>query len=292
MQYSRFLVQSLHKKVDENNWMKDIKIHSSRVFLLFCVMLASVQYWAVAEVRVNATTDCKVVVEVNDPNANIFIDGKNIGHSPVQIKCKQKNQKIQIIASDGQTFTRLLPNQDSMSEIDQSMHVVFQSMGSQRVNLDSNNNQNALVLRELARIRLLLEELTNKKQAPKNAVLSQAPENAVLSQAPINSVIAREPTALQAGFSPGFYVQLYTLSKKIYDTQRVLSDFKEGVSAAKGSMMKFCKWQNSNGEYMQVVVGPFINWSIASEVKTFIKRDSFVLKKVQCVPMMNDISIE
>jgi hypothetical protein len=255
-------------------------------------MLASFQYLAIAEVRLNAVSNCSIAVEVNDHNAKIFIDGKNLGHSPVRVKCKQQNQKMQIVASDGQTFTRVLPNQESMSEIDQSMHIVFQSPGTQRANFDTNNNQNALILRELARIRLLHEELTNKNQLSKNAVVSQAPINVVLSQAPKINTFDREPTALQAGFSPGYYVQLYTLSKKIYDTKRVLSDFKEGVSAAKGSMMKFCKWQNPNGEYMQVVVGPFINWSTASGVKTFIKRDSFVLKKIQCEPMMSDVSIE
>jgi hypothetical protein len=105
----------------------------------------------------------------------------------------------------------------------------------------------------------------------------------------LDGFLTRSISSLKAGFSPGYYVQLFTLRSKTYDIANIKSVLLGGENAFGGAIIKFCKWSIKDDYFAQILVGPFDSIGSAKTVKEFVKKDSFILRKNSCEPLIDDI---
>ncbi|MEQ1663927.1 MAG: hypothetical protein ABL927_00970 [Bdellovibrionales bacterium] len=114
-------------------------------------------------------------------------------------------------------------------------------------------------------------------------------DDTVLKKNLLNGFLTRGIASLRAGFSSGYYVQLFTLQSKNYDMANIKKVLMGGESTVRGSLIKLCRWPNQDDFVAQVLVGPFENYTTAKSVKDFVKKDSFILRKNSCDPLIDDV---
>lgn len=83
----------------------------------------------------------------------------------------------------------------------------------------------------------------------------------------------------------GNFVQLYSLSRKKFDSEQIGRDMNHGYgSDIAGTSLRFCHWQSKTNysEWTRVLLGPFPNSEIAKQIVKLIGRDTFTVSNPKC----------
>jgi hypothetical protein len=192
---------------------------------------------------------CTLKIFVNDPYAQIFVDGKIAGAPPQIIPCSDQEKSIVVKSSDGQMFSRLMTSKNNFDLSNSTLNVVFQ-----------------------------------KKMAD---FLESQPLRAVstTSQLPLSSVqqtsIVKQDTPILTQLT-GTYIQIFALKK--LDMSKIEQDINDHYyGRVIQNEITVCPWQSTSGtqKLTLVLVGPFSK-TAAQEVRNKIGGKSFIVTDPHC----------
>ena len=206
---------------------------------------------------------CSLKIFVNDPYAQIFVDGKIAGAPPQIIPCSDQEKSILVKSSDGQVFSRLMTSQNNFDLSNSTLNVVFHQKMADFLASAVTEKQPIQVLPESQPFR----GLGSTPQVP--------------PVTPQRTTIVKQDTPILTRLS-GTYIQIFAL--KNLDMSKIEQDItNEYYGKVIQHEITLCPWQSSRDaqKLSLVLVGPFSKAS-ALEVRNRIGGKSFIVTNPQC----------
>ena len=206
---------------------------------------------------------CTLKIFVNDPYAQIFVDGKIAGTPPQIIPCSDQEKSIVVKSSDGQMFSRLMTSKNNFDLSNSTLNVVFQKKMAD-----------------------FLDPVATEK-SPTADFLESQPLRAVstTSQLPLSSVqqtsIVKQDTPILTQLT-GTYIQIFALKK--LDMSKIEQDINDHYyGRVIQNEITVCPWQSTSGtqKLTLVLLGPFSK-TAAQEVRNKIGGKSFIVTDPHC----------
>jgi len=221
-----------------------INVRKDMLFLFAMISIVGLDAFSQSE-----QNRCTLKIFVNDPYAQIFVDGKIAGAPPQIIPCSDQEKSIVVKSSDGQMFSRLMTSKNNFDLSNSTLNVVFQ-----------------------------------KKMAD---FLESQPLRAVstTSQLPLSSVqqtsIVKQDTPILTQLT-GTYIQIFALKK--LDMSKIEQDINDHYyGRVIQNEITVCPWQSTSGtqKLTLVLLGPFSK-TAAQEVRNKIGGKSFIVTDPHC----------
>ncbi len=221
-----------------------INVRKDMLFLFAMISIVGLDAFSQSE-----QNRCTLKIFVNDPYAQIFVDGKIAGAPPQIIPCSDQEKSIVVKSSDGQMFSRLMTSKNNFDLSNSTLNVVFQ-----------------------------------KKMAD---FLESQPLRAVstTSQLPLSSVqqtsIVKQDTPILTQLT-GTYIQIFALKK--LDMSKIEQDINDHYyGRVIQNEITVCPWQSTSDtqKLTLVLLGPFSK-TAAQEVRNKIGGKSFIVTDPHC----------
>jgi hypothetical protein len=207
---------------------------------------------------------CALKIFVNDPYAQIFVDGKMAGAPPQIIPCTEKEKSILVKSSDGQVFSRLMTAKNNFDLSNSTLNVIFHKKMADFV---------ASAKTEKPPIQVLPESQSHRDVGSTPQVPSMTPEQSTIikQDTPILTLLA------------GTYIQIFAL--KNLDMSKIEQDItNEYHGKVIQNEFTVCPWQSSKDaqQLTLVLLGPY-NKALALETQNKIGGKSFIVTDPQCI---------
>lgn len=207
---------------------------------------------------------CALKIFVNDPYAQIFVDGKVAGAPPQIIPCAEQEKSILVKSSDGQVFSRLMTGKNNFDLSNSTLNVVFhKKMADFVAPAVSEKPVTVQAVQESPPVR----DVGSTPQAP--------PAD------PQQTTIIKQDTPIQTRLS-GTYIQIFAL--KNLDMNKIEQDITDQYyGRVIQNEITVCPWQSPSDaqKLTLVLVGPFSKAS-AQEARNKIGGKSFIVNDPQC----------
>jgi hypothetical protein len=235
-----------------------LSVHKDILFFFATFLIVGINASAQSE-----PTPCALKVFVNDPFAQIFVDGKELGAQPQMILCSHREKNILVKSSDGQIFSRLMKSVNDFDLTNSTLNVVFH-----RKSGDTIYQTGTPVPAKAVFERAATEQVEQSIQKIRD----------LSSESHVQVSVAPTPKLLL-----GTYVQIFALKK--LDMSKIEQDMQlEYNGKVTEREFTICPWKSSrDSETMSLVlVGPFNKRSSALEVRNRIGGKSFLVADPKC----------
>lgn len=202
---------------------------------------------------------CSLKIFVNDPYAQIFVDGKIVGVQPQIIPCSEQEKSILVKSSDGQVFSRLMTSQNNFDLSNSTLNVVFHQKMADFVATEK-----------------LPTPIVHEPQPPR--AVSSTPQ---LPPTPQPTPIVMHDTPILTRLT-GTYIQIFAL--KNLDMSKIEQDINDHYyGRVIQNEITVCPWQSSIDaqKLTLVLVGPFSKTS-ALKARNKIGGKSFIVTDPEC----------
>jgi hypothetical protein len=207
---------------------------------------------------------CALKIFVNDPYAQIFVDGKRVGAPPQNIPCAEQEKSILVKSSDGQVFSRLMTDKNNFDLSNSTLNVIFQKKMADFVASAKAETPPILVLPESQYRR----DVGSTPQVP--------------PLTPQQTTLIKQDTPILTRLS-GTYIQIFAL--KNLDLSKIEQDINSHYyGRVIQDEITVCPWQSSKDsqKLSLVLVGPFTK-AAAQEAQSKIGGKSFIVADPECV---------
>lgn len=238
-----------------------INVRKDMTFFLFLFLI--IGRGAFAQIEQNR---CLLKIFVNDPYAQIFVDGSSVGSPPKIIPCSDREKNIIVRSSDGQIFSRLMTSKNNFDLANSTLNVVFHKKMSD------------VVYRPEGEIWNPTQEVS--VVAPSRDLGSTPLKQTEVSTPP--SEIQLKQSAPIVTKLPGSYVQIFAL--KNLDLSKIEQDINIQYNGKITQQeITVCPWQSSKDSQILslVLVGPFSK-SSALAARNHIGGKSFIVTDPRC----------
>ncbi len=218
-------------------------------------------------------SDCSLLVSSNNSEVLVVSNTNNLGEVPVVVNCDDAPQLVRAIAPNGQVFERTFPARTDFNSSLHSRWNIFFPQGSftdtKKVDLTqvsfadpsaAATLQNSELLKRIQRLEQLLAGQTQSQ--------SRIPATKVNPQ----------PQNLQ-----GYYIQLHAFSETQWSKQEISSKVEGINSQLQSESLHLCAGNKIKGDtWTRVLMGPFLNHSLATIRAKNLERDFIIRKEPLC----------